>query len=900
MATQFISEGRSLQNHLYQVYFDVNGPSTTLNSIPLAGLSVRYKPNEDDVDANLLLSTCSVTILVQNAADRARVTQIISGNEAINTIRVLKNGSLFWAGVVQVELSEEEDLPYPQYHTITATDGIGRLKKIPYLNGGVGEDEYLTIMEHIQNVLDFSPVSTYYTGSEEFLRVNSTLWPDELTPDDATNVLESIRVSSKVFRTVDRSGEVTYFDVYQVLREICEAFGLRFFYAQGRYVLQEIISPIRQDDELRWNRYDKDFNVLAQEVNTDWEDYSFDIGTSITPIDSAKMLRGGKITQFPPARRVVYTYKHYTKQNLFPGYIWNSGASPTAQVSNFRHGGGIALRLTGSIRVNVTPPPGQSFPNVPVHVVMRIACWVEEDGGSAQGISRTYNYAGGLINYNPIEWAAGGPTSNVAVVCRAFDFGDLATQFDIVTPEVPVSGTLNLTFALVEVIQGGSTWVGADATYSVENVFVESLVAGSVEDQYQYSQYILSNDDFASNSEVLERETIIGDGPQANTFGRLEAKTGPNPVDWELTTAWRHHVGGAFVESQSETITRVIAEDLLSLRSGIRKELDTEFISRNYSPEYALIRNNLGVYAFREGVFDLLRDEVRGNWIELVRLKPTQTDVEIIDIPIFPGDTTPVVPNDTSGLAPPPPPTILGPPQLAINTAITTTDQDLEQGQTYTLIDIIGDPASLPLIEGTTLIITHPITGQTQTVVLDADFLEGVPNPWIAPDGSTWVTPGGDDWIVDASPGLSVEGFTALYDFPEGSYIQITDESQIQIDDAMSEAYRDLEVYRFNDPVQLGINNAFWRPVERIGWKLRGVSIAFGENPNAQTARVIIRHKDNSGTITTIATYEGSGLTFFGPLEINVAEGYYYPEVEQTDATIKGMQLAFKLRKTLV
>lgn len=895
MATIFKASGGSIQGSDYEVFFDDGAPSVTSQEMPLAGVSISYKTNEDDVDANLLLSTCSVTILAKSSVDRSKILQVTNGNEGQNKIRVLKNGALEWAGIIQIELSEELDEPLPQLYTITATDGLGRLKNIEYVGGLLNADLRVKVIDHIKNILEQTPVIDYYSAGEVFLRINSTLWPDQLTPNEGQDVFNSLRVSSKAFRVVDKSGEVIYRDNYDVLLQICRAFGLRIMYAGGHFVLSEIVNVARQDEELRWNKYDKDFNALSQDVLTDWSTWQINVGDDITPANSAKMLAGGKIIGKPSARRVEVAYKHFSRQNLMPGFIWSDTNSPTGIIYGFASGNVTSLRISARLRVlSVTPPVLQTWPSTPVYVVIKMSVWVE-DGSSNTGLKRTYNYSGGLISYNPSEWDNTlSNDSDTPILGFASEFEPYDTSFLINTPPVPLDGTLRVTFELDKVLKDGVEWFTADAEFEVSDFFLESIVAGNVESLYQTSLVKVSNDDFPSNSEVIQREVIIGDGPYDNTFGRIEANTGSG---WDRTNGWRHYASGAYLDA-SQAHNRLLADDIMSLRSGKRFVLDTSFICRNFHPGYGLIRN-LSTYLFVRGRFDLLRDEVRGTWHEVITVKPTQTDIDIVDIDLDPGDTTPLGPGDTGNISAPPPPSVLGPVQLSVNTSIAQTTLEIESGTNYTLLEIDVAAENLPLLEGTQLILTHPYTGQTQTVTLTADYLEGVENPFITPNGDTWTTPGGGSWIVDASPGLAIESFLAANDFPIGTYVQVLDQSQVQLTATMSEAYELFTIYDLGTTLTTGTSDEFWRPVDQVGWRLKGVTIALGDNPNSSTVEIAIRHKDNSGNITTIATYVGDSLTFSGPLNSEVLAGYYYPDVISAGTGVLGLQIAYKIRKTL-
>lgn len=897
MATKLKAAGRSFEGHYYEVFFDQDEVSGTPLEVPLVDVKYNYKGSTDRSDAPFILSTCEVTILLQNNAQLSRLQQMIDGDESRNKIRVLKNSNIDWLGVIQVELATEEDRSFPYEYKITATDGIARLKTVPYLGGGVGEDEYYSLLDHIKTVLEKSPIIDYFSIDEEFLRTHITKWPDEITPDDDINPLTELRVSTKAFRTVDKSGEVTYMSSYDVLNAICVALGLRFYFGSGRFVLDELIDVIRQDDEVIWHRYDKEFNNLDIETLTDRSSWQTTIATDLSLSDVAKMLSGGKITFEPPVKSVSYTYKHYSKQNLLPGYTWPFNGN-VAEVLNFRADGGVLLRIFGVVKVRLLFPSDEVFPNAAVHLVVNMSCWVEYGNSEdSVAVSRTYNFAGVGFNYSPMEWVEGGLGTEFPIIANAQEEGDVYTSFDFVTPSVPESGTLKLSFSIGELLLNGEPWLDADPVFNVEDVFIGPIVEGNVENQFQYTFARASNSDFQANSDREPREIIIGDGPTENTFGRIEART--ESGDWQLTTAWRRYADGNSLSGDSETLIRLLTNDLLSMRNRKLAQLDTAFISPDYAPGFTMNRGG-DIYLLNRGTFNLLRDEVSGTWIQITRLAVEIPDIAVIDSDLGDiGGGGILPPPLPPGLGSTPPPGALGPGQLGENTVVSTISTLLEAGETYTLLDIDVDAADLPLIAGTQLIITHPYTGQTQTVTLTQDYLEGIENPWVDPDGNTWITPGGDNWIVDSSPGLSVASFVSDYDFPVGSYIQILSQSEVQINDTLRQAYETFTVFEYATTVTAGVAGMYWRPVQRVGWKITGVSLALGSNDNENDITVAVKHDDGGGNVVTVATYQGSALTFFGPLDNPVVAGHYFCDLSNVGASINGLQVTFQLRKQL-
>ncbi len=899
MPTKITARGNSLAGNQYRVFIDAGGPGGTESiEVPLVDLNYSYEANVKNADYQISASTCNVTLLLMSQNDRVALNEALNGNEENNFIRVLRNGSVDWIGGIMLELLTERDEPYPQEQTIRATDGLARLKDTPYDFEGHGDDEYVVITEHFRRILALCPGRQQYNTGQLFVRYNVTAWPEQLTPSNGVNPLDKLRLSTKAFRTVDDKGEITFSKAYDVLVELLKGFGLRIIYAKGFFSIFSIANASRFEETLIWHEYDVTMNKIGVDTQPDWSNEFSRISVALLTPTHIKMLAGGVITKQPPVRRVEYTYKHYSKQNLSPQTVFTSESQfADASIENFLAGGGTTLRVSGRIRASITPPPGTEFPAANVFAIISLRLYVREQDGTNHGLIRTYNYAGGLINYNEPYWEDEGLQYDCPIAAPGNPYYVTETLFSIETPVVPAGGELNIGFNLSEIIVNGEPFLGAEATYEIDNVFLESLIDGSNEDQYNYSTYALDNPNFQFNSRVDEREVLIGDGPSDNTFGRLEAETAEDV--WEKTLSWRHYVGGDYLPGPPKFHTRLLAEDLLLLRRDTREEIDTAFIAPNYFISDVLRRSNQ-ILLLQRATFNVLRDEVSGRWLEIGYTDPGTlpggNTTEFIFAPI--GTNNPIdvpvpVVADTYQSSPP-----LGGPQLAFNTVIAELENDIDSDVEYTVLSISATPEELPLQAGDQIIITHPYTGQTEVVTIEVDYLDGVLNPWTTNGGLDWITNDDQSWIVDSNPGLQVVGFTTENDFPEGSYIQLYNVYDVNVTQLSKVVHEDFNLFGTTTPIQLGVQSLFWRPVQRVGWRIEGISFALFANAGATTSVIRVTYTSVAGDSSTVAEYDSSDLTFYAPLQVNVLEGAYTFEVVSMDGSAPtGLQIIFQLRK---
>ncbi len=920
MATRLQGQVYSMRgNTRYQVFIDDGSPSTgTIDEVRLVSLNIRHEAASKDIDANLLLSRIKVVFRVENAAQESVFSDMAGSAETRFKVRVLKDGALFYIGFVLLDLLTVEDISGGYNLSIEATDGIGRLKSIDYDGGGTFYDDYETIHEHLKTILSAVPLTDYYSTGEEYFRVNSTLWPNGLTPDGTTDQLDLIRCSYRAFRSIDRQGDVKFSSYYDVLLEFCKAFGLRFMYANGRYVITDIVDYARTVGSVRFLRYDIDGVALSAEIlggggGTQWDAWTRESGELSAYEASTKDAvtpAGGKITHLPALRAVDWSYKHYSKQNTLPtSEVWTNGSNPSPSIQNFVTAATLRLRVSAAAQLEVVPPVGEDYPAVPVHVVVGMRLWVIDADSNGEILTRTYNIVGTQVNYNVDRWVGGVSGVQHPFVFRVPEVAAATPTFQIetLTAVVPLSGTLRIQFFISDILKNGATWAGADVNYTIHSPYIETTLDGSVTDQYNFSNFTAGNNAFAGNSVTLERSVRLGDGPSDNTFGRFEYFENPF---WARTTAWRKYAGGTYQDTTARLHGAIRSRDILALQEQPRQKLQGTIIINDYSPEYIYLRATKRYLPYKAD-HNLVDDEVTGDWFE-IGYEPNSvtdpTEAPSDDNPIG-GEEGGVVP-DTSGPISTGgpltsedgqiPPGLLAPTLTTISSGI---DGEVPESVPADTIPVTDTPTDLPLFEGDVLVITHPTTGQQQNVTVTYNSELGVPAA--AQDGSTsgsfqYFGPNGVVWLVADDTNVAVEGFTPSFTIPQDSFLQFDAAYLARLRALLRIDHIDGNVFGFTESLSIGLQDWFWRPERRIGWHIRKVHFAFAQ-AGTGTAKVNLKYYDATGFRYTIATHNATaGLGSVQDAFATVDEGYYRVEVETlTGAVPKGLTVIIELIKIL-
>ena len=907
MPTLLHSRACSIAGVTYDVYLDRGDPGGTPVEITCRGLLRSYRPNSEDPDAALLASKLSATFLVTDQEQRDTLAQLATASELECCLRLERDGALEWAGFVLMDLVRVEFGRAKYDYTVVATDGLARLKKIDYAPGDI--TDFATYVQHLFQVFSELPLGRYYQPGDVFLSIHSTLWPDLLTPQAAVPQLDRIRMSVKALRTVDDKGEVKYRNFYEVLEELVRMLGARLTFARGRYWLIESVDYGRQGGVVDWQDYDISGQHLAGRSGDGWKDIMLELN-----LGGSTALAGGEMTYLPPLKEVVATYRHYSRQNLFPGsglYSFNDRAS----VADFgTDGGNGTLAISGTLQLTVNESiPQWEDPERTVYVRILIRLRVlDEDGEAGVSFSRPSTISSVGYTYGEQSWSEDFRSDLCEIVVKVVPpvtGREVIQSFSFITPPVPRSGELELIFSRDGVYVDGQYEEFATFNFVANNVYVESLLEGSIADQYNETEFRIANESSQSNSATLDRTHLFGDGPSDNTFGRIECEVAPG--QWQRTAGWRRWAYNAYLDRNhvgTLAHTALLAWMTLGLQRVQRERLDITVKAPSLGPHYVLIVGNYA-YVCEDGEQNLLRDEWNGSWRAMAFLPPP---------PPLPAIRTEAPTITTDRFAPRLPPvgnlggrggiergnteTENGSGELGVrrttrNAIPTETAAPVigifnGERQPITRISLRRTPQELPIYRGQRLFLTDPVSGASKTVRARYDFDLGIETtaddpaatPYYEEDGQIKFLkqPGGELAVED-------EDGQALV-LPTGSYLQYEPAFVLRSVQALRSVPIVAIVAGFTEPLTLGYQEWFWHPTGLIGHELRGVTFTFIRNE--AEVKINLKYFDQDAYRYTVATFEGTGTEGHVAVGGIIRGGFYRIELERiTGPPPEGLQL---------
>lgn len=552
----------------------------------------------------ILSAEASIRVLVNDSGIDDFVEELAGAQEGRFMLQILQGLSSQFIGYVLPDLAQQEDttLEVGYLLELRATDGLARLKTLDYNNNGTAYGGEETITGHILNCLNkLTALMDFYGGSSELLKTRVNWHSDQHTYTVGNeDPAELTRIPHRAFYTIDNRGNYKYKSCFDVLTEICRAWGARMIFSDYAFWLVQY-NELATDAAIKVFSYTKSGTQTSANV---------DFRKTHTQDDNASNLvaiSGGIYRWYAPLMKVQIDYRHIQTRNLLAGQIFTNELlnSPyvVGDVSDF---GGIA-RFSVSFNMiyraeNRDDPPGV----VGLWFVFGIR--IEVDG---LYLDRDCLISGGAPVYSGAVTWSGSSSARYEVAMYVPENED--DNFDSVfflTPFLPASGEFVFDITLDRVYKAdGTEYVTpvADYVWRADNLYVEHLYEGTLDQQSDIRRFRAVNDT-DGNSAMIELTTIIGDGIGTNSPGHLESYDGAN---WVLSDGWRVGSSGSYL-AHSALLAQEVARGQLS---PVRK-WQGEYNNRNtsiYKPHHVVKRPN-GMMVFSGGRFNPYLDSIQGEW----------------------------------------------------------------------------------------------------------------------------------------------------------------------------------------------------------------------------------------------------------------------------------------------
>lgn len=574
----------------------------TAENITFQDVSFQYPQGDGNRFDTILSARLSVKMYINTSGLSAFVEDLAGAQEGRFLLQLLEGITPVFIGYVLPDLATEEDAPIEigSVLDIQATDGLARLKAIDYSNNGNaygGED---TFIAHILKCLNKLPaMAAFYPSPTNILKTVVNWHSDKYTYSSSINPLLQSRTPHRAFYSVDSRGNYKFKSCFDVLQEICKAWGCRMFYSGYAFWVVQV-NEMSADATKTAFLY-----TTAGAESTETVDFRKDHDQN-NPTELIR-ISGGVYRFLPPLMKVQVDYRHIQTRNLLAGQVFAYDTAPdpydAGSVDDFGTLARFSINALITYRAeNRDDPPGV----VGLWFIFAFRIQVDD-----LYLDRQVFFTGGVPDYGLTTWTGSTSGRYELAVYVPENEEDNYYQASFVTPNLPVSGTFIFDITLDQVFNAsGTEYVTpvADYVWTVNNLYVEHLYEGTLDSQSDIRRFVATNDT-PDNSAMTEITTIIGDGIGTNSPGHIEVQNDAD--EWVLSDGWRVGNSGSYVAFSALLAQEIIRGQLAPVRrfQGRYNNYGTSIYSMLNS-----VKRSDGIMLPAGGTFSPAIDDINGEW----------------------------------------------------------------------------------------------------------------------------------------------------------------------------------------------------------------------------------------------------------------------------------------------
>lgn len=569
MAVRYSQELTNIAGDEYRVdLLDSKFVGTTSEFI-LVDFETDWKGQQNDRSNFITGSSCSVIMQSTTSSNLdTLVNDILEAEEGRFQIAIYKKGGsgagsyeLWWWGLVLNDLSQGAD-ETPTSYTITATDGLGILKGVPYENSGLPFINK-TAVDTLMTALQFIPYSSFFDAADIFLHTRVDWFEANMitTSDDPLSLTQ---IPSSAFYSIDSDGNYTFDSCYEVIETICNLFKARLFFANGVWRFYQIYDL---ENESSFNQYRYYFDQTQRSGTQNLQ-----LRQTLTGgFSGGTRLATQTFESFAPLREVKQVFVHDSSDNIIKGVTFNQSTPltqlTTSSVSSLND---AVLSFSGSLQTLLqdTASVGQLVVYVKVRMTLRLS--------SSYYLIRPISNQVQNSDYTGLSWSfsTSGPPDYIEFITvqNVNQFGGISIPINFTTPALPTSGNLFMRIEIEYVQDLQQNDISANyATQAILQSPYLEYVQGDAENERIYKSL---NSTIAFFSDVLEF-------PELKTADRINSTTAHALKVWD-GTGWVDSTAdwGRDTLSGNQNIIRLgIEEFIAGQRKAVRKR-QGDFVGR--------------------------------------------------------------------------------------------------------------------------------------------------------------------------------------------------------------------------------------------------------------------------------------------------------------------------------
>ena len=611
-AVKLYSEFKSDTNKYYKIEIwdeDYTGSSPDAFTVDGNGFILDYKGLTDNIYSPIIGSSVSFGMYVNDTATTTFLNTLKEYQQDRYYIKIYRGNNevtteLMWAGYIIQDLVQIEDVSQPYLLNIRATDGLAKLKDVV-----VTTSAWRKFTNQFINALDKVGVLGIYDTTDPVLNVVCNWYAEEMTYSSTLNPLDETWADFRAFDTIDESGTLTGRTWHEVLEQMCSIFGLRFYYSEGQYRVEQIFERI--SGTFTEHTYQKDFTKIGETA-----------GLSLSKTldqTSGKARLGGNMFNFLPAvNNVAVTLNKEPKALI--GAVSDEVVQPTFNIGFVASSPDNQLFFDFYHAVEIIVEDSISSFDRFMKLRLNVELF-DFNANTTYYLKRTYTG----MTPSSITWTTTQSGSGYEVLIgplQEFDRDQYVYgNTTIATPNVPADADVAFDWEFVEFV----TTTGATHTLDTENSYAWSMQNRNVrttnnlgiQNQSNRIRAVSPSTDIKSNLsyELPEMNIFSGNGEQGSLVD-INTVLG---IDIRIPYGgWREGNSGTY-----STIQKLICQEFLKMMDEpIERYQGTIFSNHDFKRRLTFDSKK---FLQLNGSFNANLDQWDGEWFAIVSASITPT-----------------------------------------------------------------------------------------------------------------------------------------------------------------------------------------------------------------------------------------------------------------------------------
>lgn len=571
---------------------------------------LEYLDSTDERYAGIKGSRLTINLVVENdlkgiALETWLLGVVSQQKEDQFQIAFYVDSNLFWIGNVLQDQNILKNKAKPTPFTITAVDGIARLKDLPF--DFALDDSDATFTDLIWQILKKTPAYFASTQSNLF-SVCAAWYEDQMQAvSGPTCPLRFTKVRNYALSQTDKNEVRQPLTYYEALEAICDAWNLRVMFTNGLYKFTQVN-----------NNADDGFTYFERVYSRTTGNYaSNNVLPTIIPIDGINQFAAGGDGQwgfFPPIKKITLKYP-FVRANML-----NTNTNlPYTQTLRPNIVGGVGKKLNYQdyFRVGLTAQT--------VYVIVRAKLKIGP------------NYLKKGLVSNTISWTTNSADRFETIYTLTPNIqGSVYVAIAFQTPDIP-TGVHNANEFEIDVVSVvyAATGIGLTPTIKVREggntrlVYAASNTTGT-DDFYLYEG---QNSNAVINSEDIKLpDAIFGEALDPSYPGNLMVWDG---AAWQLSTAqWKFRKTGTGYDFNEIRLIDILAGQTKPVR-----RFQTAFIGSNILPCSRISYGGF-VYILNGAKYDFKNERWDGEWFAVSYARATYESIKNAVLQAGPGGQT--------------------------------------------------------------------------------------------------------------------------------------------------------------------------------------------------------------------------------------------------------------------